>query len=275
MRRRRFFPVPMHPPTLRLEGVRLPLAHFDLRLDVAIHGRVAAIFGPSGAGKTSLLDLVAGLRRTREGRVHLGGRLLNDGPGRLFVPPERRRIGYVPQDGALFPHLSVRANLLYGQRRNGPGAVFPLDAVLDVLEIAPLLGRPGVAGLSGGERQRVALARALLSGPELLLLDEPLASLDAGLKERILPYLARVRDEFGVPMLLVTHSPAEVMALCDEALILERGACCGSGRASGFVREDDRACLDTAHGKLSVLQNAQRNPRARRSNSFRALRPRW
>ena len=217
----------LQPPTIRFEGVRLPLAHFDLELDLAIHGRVAAVFGPSGAGKTSLLDVLAGLRKVQAGRVFIGNRLLNDGSARLHVPPEERRVGYVPQEGALFPHLSVRENLLYGQRRGGDQAVpVPgptLENVVEVLEVRPLLERRSVLALSGGERQRVALARALLSGPELLLLDEPLAGLDAGLKERILPYLQRVRDEFRLPMLLVTHSAAEVMALGDEAVILERG----------------------------------------------------
>lgn len=215
------------PSTIRFEGVRLPLTHFDLELDLAIHGRVAAVFGPSGAGKTSLLDVLAGLRRIKKGRVLAGGRLVNDGSTRLHVPPEERRVGYVPQEGALFPHLSVRENLLYGQRRSRakagsiPGPT--LESVVEILEIGPLLERRSVLALSGGERQRAALARALLSGPELLLLDEPLAGLDADLKERILPYLQRVRDEFRLPMLLVTHSAAEVMALCDEAVILERG----------------------------------------------------
>ena len=153
---------------------------------------------------------------------------------------DRRRIGYVPQDGALFPHLSVRSNLLYGQRRNENADRFSLDGILEVLEIGALLGRSDVAGLSGGERQRVALARALLSGPELLLLDEPLASLDVDLRERILPYLRRVRDEFRVPMLLVTHSPAEVMALCDEALILEAGQVVRQGHPSElFVKSSE------------------------------------
>ncbi len=216
-------------PTIRLEGVRLPLTRFALDLDVALHGRTVAIFGPSGAGKTSLLELVAGLRRAAQGRISAGERLLSDPALPLFVPPEERKIGYVPQEGALFPHLSVRENLLYGRRhRDGTGS-FAMEDVLEVLEIGSLLTRPRIAGLSGGERQRLALARALLSGPELLLLDEPLASLDAGLKERIVPYLQHVRDEFRVPMLLVTHSPAEVMALCDEALILERGRVVGQG----------------------------------------------
>ena len=208
---------------LRLKNIALPLAHFTLEVDVEIHGRVTAIFGPSGAGKTSLLDLVAGLRRAKSALIQLGDTVLTDTAHGVEVPTRRRGIGYVPQDLALFPHLSVRRNLLYGHR---PGVefnpLFTLEHVVAVLEIEPLIGR-GVTELSGGEKQRVALARALLTAPRLLLLDEPLASLDAKLKARIIPYLARVRDEFGLPMLYVTHDEAEVRALCDEVLEIDLG----------------------------------------------------
>lgn len=211
------------PSWLQLEGVRLPLAPFTLEADLALHGRVTGVFGVSGAGKTSLLDLIAGLRRPARARITLGGRLLADTTAGVFVRPEHRHVGYVPQDGALFPHLDVRGNLLYGRRRSGDNPRFALETVVQALDIGGLLARRRVHELSSGERQRVALARALLSGPQLLLLDEPLAALDLGLKERILPYLFRVRDEFGVPMLLVTHAPAEVMTLCDDVVILDRG----------------------------------------------------
>ncbi len=219
-------------PTLQLADVRLPLAAFFLEVNAALHGRVTALFGVSGSGKTTLLEIVAGLRRPARGRIALGERVLVDTAMGLWLPPERRRIGYVPQDGALFPHLSVRANVLYGQRRRGGGngrQDFSLATVVETLDIGALLDRPSIGSLSGGERQRVALARALLAGPELLLLDEPLAGLDAALKARILPYLLRVRDEFAVPMLFVSHAPAEVMALCDEVLVLDRGRAVAQG----------------------------------------------
>lgn len=209
---------------LALRGLRLPLPRFTLEADVELKGRVAGLFGASGAGKTSLLELIVGLRRPTEGSVHLGGRLLADAAARRFVPPERRRIGYVPQDGALFPHLSVRKNLLYGAPPgdgSGDGAS-RLAEIAAVLEISPLLDR-GVGGLSGGERQRVALGRALLASPELLLLDEPFAGVDRPLRGRILPVLGRIRDEIRVPMLYVSHEPEEILALCDEALRLEHG----------------------------------------------------
>ncbi len=218
--------------SIELSNLRLPLAHFTLEVDVVLAARMTAIFGPSGSGKTSLLELVAGLRRPTAGRVVVDGEVLGDASTRAFTPPEHRAIGYVPQDGALFPHLSVRANLLYGFK---PGASRPagltFEHVTEVLEIAALADR-SPATLSAGEKQRVALGRALLAAPRLLLLDEPLASLDLPLRERLLPYLLRVRDEFALPMLYVTHSADEVVALCREALVLERGRIVRKGLTS-------------------------------------------
>lgn len=208
---------------LAFHSVRLPLARFTLEVDLRLTGRVTAVFGPSGAGKTTLLELVAGLRRPESGRIELSGDVLVEVASRIFVPPSRRRIGYVPQDGALFPHLSVRENLLYGHRSVTPvPAALTFAHVVEVLEIGGLLERR-VPSLSGGEKQRVALGRALLSTPRLMLLDEPLAGLDAALKDRLMPYLQRVRDEFGIPMIYVTHAADEVVALCDDVLVLESG----------------------------------------------------
>jgi molybdate transport system ATP-binding protein len=207
---------------LRLADVRLPLGAVTIEIDAVLKGRVAAVFGPSGAGKTTLLELIAGLRRPTAGLISIAGETLT-GPG-VFVPPRSRGIGYVPQEGALFPHLPVRGNLLYGRPPHGARrpAGMSFEHVVEVLDIGGLVDRP-VGSLSGGEKQRVALGRALLAAPRLLLLDEPLAGLDAALKERLMPYLQRVREEFGVPMVVVTHSAEEVMALCDEVLVLERG----------------------------------------------------
>jgi molybdate transport system ATP-binding protein len=169
------------------------------------------------------LEVIAGLRRPLAGVVRVDGAILTDAPARVFAPPENRGIGYVPQDGALFPHLSVRQNLLYGYnaRRSRPAGL-TFEHVTEVLEITALTGRV-IGTLSGGEKQRIALGRALLAAPRLLLLDEPLAGLDTPLRERLLPYFARVRDEFAIPMIYVTHSPDEVMALCDEVLLLANG----------------------------------------------------
>lgn len=208
---------------LVLKNISLPLAEFTLAADADIQCQVTAIFGPSGAGKTSLLDLIAGLRRPASAFVQLGDRVLTDTAADVNVPTRERRIGYVPQDLALFPHLSVRGNLLYGSTNFATAdSIFSFEHVTQVLEIGSLAERR-VPDLSGGEKQRVALARALLTSPRLLLLDEPLASLDTGLKSKIIPYLARIRDEFRVPMLYVTHDWAEAQSICGEALILERG----------------------------------------------------
>jgi molybdate transport system ATP-binding protein len=208
---------------LLLKRIFLPLADFPLEVDVEIQNQVTAIFGPSGAGKTSLLDLIAGLRHPKSAFVQLGERILTDTATRTHVPTRHRQIGYVPQDLALFPHLSVRENLLYGCKGNGSSSsLFSYEHVTQVLEIGPLVERR-VTNLSGGEKQRVALARALLASPQILLLDEPLASLDSVLKSKIIPYLARIRDEFRLPMLYVTHDWDEAQALCAEALIMERG----------------------------------------------------
>ncbi|MEI6861540.1 MAG: ATP-binding cassette domain-containing protein [Verrucomicrobiota bacterium] len=215
---------------LNLTGVRLPLAPFTLQVDTHLDARITGIFGASGAGKTSLLEIIAGLRRPAAGRVMLDDRVLSDTAQSFFIPPERRGVGYVPQDGALFPHLSVRENLLYGHGRATVAPAGPtLAHVTEVLEIAALVER-SVSTLSGGEKQRVALGRALLATPRLLLLDEPLAGLDLPLQERLLSCLARVRDEFRVPMLHVTHAAGEVMALCDEVLVLAGGRVVQRGR---------------------------------------------
>ncbi len=208
---------------LLLKNISLPLAQFTLEVEVEMHRHVTAIFGPSGAGKTSLLDLIAGLRAARSAFIQLDGTVLTDSAKHFSVPPHQRGIGYVPQDLALFPHLSVLRNLLYGQKSGGANdPAFRFEHVAEVLEIQPLVAR-GVTELSGGEKQRVALARALLASPRLLLLDEPLASLDAPLKAKIIPYLARVRDEFRIPMLCVTHDRFEALALADEIVVLQDG----------------------------------------------------
>jgi molybdate transport system ATP-binding protein len=203
---------------------RVPLAHFELNIDVSFNARLASIFGPSGSGKTTILDAIAGLRNITTGEIEINGRTLFSSARGINRPPQERGVGYVPQEGALFPHLSVRKNILFGATRDtsGKSKDISLNHVLDVLEIGNLLDRP-VTELSGGEAQRVALARAILSQPHLLLMDEPLASLDITLKEKILPYLARVRDEFEIPIIYVTHSLAEVLTLADWVLMIKQG----------------------------------------------------
>ena len=205
--------------SLVLENLVLPLADFTLRVDVKLTAAVTGLSGPSGAGKTSLLELIAGLRRPQSGSITLDDLVLTDVGSKCFLAPEKRGVGYVPQDLALFPHLDALANLRYGLRHDENGL---LEKVVDVLELTALTKR-SIGSLSGGEKQRVALGRALLAGPKILLLDEPLSNLDDRLKEKILPYLHRIRREFAVPMIYVTHSQAELSGLCDEILGIEQG----------------------------------------------------
>jgi len=210
---------------------RIPLADFDLELDASFQARVTSLFGPSGAGKTTILDAIAGLRGIASGEIEINGKTLVSTKRAIHLSPQARAVGYVPQEGALFPHLSVKKNILFGAGRSfhaEKAQAFTIDHVIGVLEIKSLLERP-VTKLSGGEAQRVALARAILSHPQLLLLDEPLAALDIGLKERILPYLGRVRDEFSIPIIYVTHNMSEVLALADWVLMIRQGRLIAQG----------------------------------------------
>ena len=207
---------------LRVEVFK-QLGEFSIEATFTSEGRVTGLFGASGAGKTSLINMIAGLLKPDRGFIAIDNETLDDTAGRLHVPPHRRRIGYVFQDARLFPHLDVSQNLDYGRRMNGLERDPASEArITDLLDIGGLKDRrPGQ--LSGGERQRVALGRALLSKPRLLLLDEPLGSLDEGRKVEILPYLVRLRDEGGIPMVYVSHDAAELRQLATQIVMLRHG----------------------------------------------------
>jgi molybdate transport system ATP-binding protein len=217
--------------TMLRVNVSKRLGEFTVEASFASEGRVIGLFGTSGAGKTSLINMIAGLLRPDRGVIAVDGETLDDTSAGLHVPVYRRRIGYVFQDARLFPHLDVRENLDYGRRMNRLTEEAALwRRVTELLDIGGLLDRrPG--RLSGGERQRVALGRALLSQPRLLLLDEPLGSLDEERKEEILPYLVRLRDEAGIPMVYVSHDPSEMRKLATQIAIVRRGRVTAFGGA--------------------------------------------
>jgi molybdate transport system ATP-binding protein len=189
---------------------------------------VVALFGRSGCGKSTLVNIIAGLLDADEGRVALDDTVLQDSERRLRVPPERRRIGYVFQDARLFPHLNVAANLKYGEARAAGHRYVSLDAVAGLLDLGGLMDRR-THRLSGGERQRVAIGRALLSQPALLLLDEPLASLDAARREEVLPYLETLRDQWAIPMVYVSHDFDEVLRLATYLVLMDSGRTIAQG----------------------------------------------
>lgn len=198
--------------------LRVEQAAFTLEAADRSHVEVLGLFGASGAGKTTLLEALAGIRQPSRGEVLVAGVTLFSSERRINIAPRHRRIGYVPQDALLFPHMSVRGNLLFGAAASG----LEVNALAEMLEVSQLLDRR-VTGLSGGERQRVALGRALMTHPTLLLMDEPLAAVDRARRERILPYLMRIRKELHVPLVYVTHDREELEQLADRILVLEDG----------------------------------------------------
>jgi molybdate transport system ATP-binding protein len=231
--------------------IHLSRGSFSLEASLRLHEPITGVFGPSGSGKSTLLHVIAGLINPQVGKIKLGETLLYDTEKKINLPPHKRRIGYVFQDGQLFPHLSVKNNLLYGyclvprnQRR------FKLDQIVNLLEIQSLLSRYP-RNLSGGEKQRVALGRALLTSPRLLLLDEPLASLDEGLKGQILPFLKRIAMETHIPMIYVSHAIGEILQLTDQMVVIKSGRILGQGSFLKVMK--DEKILDLA--KLSGLEN--------------------
>ena len=194
-----------------------------------------ALFGPSGAGKTTLANAVAGLLTPQDGRIVVGGTVLFDAQQGINLPPQMRRIGYVFQDGRLFPHMRVQQNLLYPQQwLNKPSSTPRFEDVVELLDLSKVLTRyPGT--LSGGERQRVAIGRALMSAPRLLLLDEPLSALDEARKQEILLYLQRLRQSRWVPMITISHQRSEIMRVAEEVVMIEQGRCSAQLSIAAFA----------------------------------------
>jgi molybdate transport system ATP-binding protein len=231
-------------------SVRHHQGAFTLDANLAIGRGLTALFGPSGSGKTTLVNIVAGLIRPTQGRVVFGGETWSDRERSVFVPPHRRRIGYVFQEGRLFPHMSVLQNLRYGEKRLPKGERREdLSRVTDMLGISALLDRRP-AHLSGGEKQRVALGRALMASPKLLLMDEPLSALDHDLKGQILPYIERIRDDVGVPILYVSHSLDEVARLATGVVTFEHGKATAVGRPDAILATIARGAGDLPAGNF-------------------------
>lgn len=215
-----------------------PSIRMDIAFEVPSPG-VTVLFGPSGAGKSTVLLAAAGLFRPGHCRIAIDGQVLADTGAGIWLPPERRRVGLVFQDAKLFPHMTVAANLRFGLRRAGTGPV-RFDDIVDLLGLGAMLDRRPHT-LSGGERQRVAIGRALLAQARLLLMDEPLASLDAARKSDILPYLTRLKTALRLPVLYVTHSPDEVARLADSVVLIEQGRVIGGGALPDIAASTDRS----------------------------------
>lgn len=232
-------------------AVRHAFEGFTLDVDFQAPPGLTVLFGPSGSGKTTLVNAVAGLLRPDQGRIAAGDWVLVDTRARRFLPPHRRRLGYVFQEGRLFPHLTVRQNLLYGRWFAPRGATGEsLERVVDLLGIGHLLARRPAA-LSGGEKQRIAIGRALLAAPKLILADEPLAALDEARKAEILPYFERLRDEIAVPILYVSHSSTEVARLATTVVALRAGRVTAMGPPAEVLGD---ALAMGARGVASVLE---------------------
>ncbi len=222
---------------LEIKKLTYRVGRLDMEIDFRFQGRIAAIFGPSGSGKTTLLELIAGFRKPETGVIRFRDEVLNDTAGSIFVPSYRRKIGYVPQDRALFPHLSAEANLTYGYQRER-GSMLGFEQVTQLLELQPLLSRD-IRRLSGGEKQRVAFGRAILASPQLLLMDEPMRNLNRELKSKIKELILKIRD-LGIPILLVSHDPDEIVGLCDVVMMLTDGKNGASGEPrSLFIPDPD------------------------------------
>ncbi|MFZ1106901.1 MAG: molybdenum ABC transporter ATP-binding protein [Rhodomicrobium sp.] len=235
-------------------GVTQRLGSFTLDAEFAADSRLIALFGPSGSGKTSLINVIAGLTRPERGRVVIDGAALIDTARGVFLPAHKRRLGMVFQEGRLFPHLSVKQNLSYGAWFAGVK-----DGGANLARVASLLGIEHLLGrypnrLSGGEKQRVAIGRALLASPKLLLMDEPLASLDEPRKQEIMPYLERLRDEARIPIVYVSHSVAEVARLSDTLVVLQGGRVRAAGPTLELMQRLD--LLPAADGEAGAAIEA-------------------
>ncbi len=219
---------------MKLEIIsKLKQGDFNFAIDTTIEKDTVGIFGASGAGKSTLLHLISGLKIPDQGRIILNDKILVDTKNKIFIPPHKRGIGLVFQDGRLFPHMSVKKNLLFGRKRKSSKRL-QFDHVVKILELGHLLNRrPG--NLSGGERQRVAIGRALLSAPEILLLDEPFSAIDTSMRLDLLPFISRIHNEYNIPLLMISHDLPELLHLTDHLMIIENGMLLNQGLCTDLI----------------------------------------
>lgn len=228
--------------------------HPGFTLDVSLmcaEGMVTALFGKSGSGKTSIINMIAGLDKPDVGRIAVGNKLLFDSYQHINIPAPKRNAGYIFQDGRLFPHMTVESNLRYGIKKGGNGEMF--KTVTELLGIDDLLKRRPHR-LSGGEKQRVAIGRALLSSPDFMLMDEPLSALDAARKQELIPFIAKMVERFSMPVIYVTHDLDEMLSLCDNAIIMENGRCIDSGSVEDVVSRPSNMPFLSLSGRVSVIK---------------------
>lgn len=222
---------------LRIDDLSFVADKLLMKIDLQLEGRIAGIYGTSGAGKTTLLELIAGFRKPQQGKIQFEDRLLMDVSRGVFLPAYQRSIGYVPQDLALFPHLSVKANLRYGLNRLKQNKNLSFDELVKALAMESLLDR-NIDLLSGGEKQRVAFARAVLASPDLLLMDEPLSNLNEELKIIVRELILWIRDELKIPIIYVSHDADDIVSLCDTVTILKEGKNVLSGKPQDLFEQD-------------------------------------
>ncbi len=227
---------------------------FHMSLKCSFDAAITGIFGSSGAGKTTLLNIIAGLTEMNSGQIEMNHQLLYDKAKKINIPPEQRRIGYVFQEGRLFPHLSVKENLRFGEKLLNSGqrkVIF--KEVIDLLEIGPLLNKK-IKEISGGQAQRVAIGRALLTSPKLLLFDEPFAGLDARLRSQVIPFLKRITSHYQIPMLIVSHDLQDLLKITDQLMLMQDGKCLGQGEFTKLLDENKAFNLLSYSGMVNTAE---------------------